>query len=218
VCGLTEAQVSTAKARRRTQAERRAATRAAVTTAALETLSERGYALMTLADVASAAGVSRGALLHYFPQKADLALGAIEEGEAIVLRRLRGLVAGIRDRPERDELMLDALYEIFSGVEFQAFLAVQVHARTDPALNARLREIVARATEQMGSIAADVWGVCGAAGLWETTAVILGTVRGLVLVADVSAPSNAKVWPKARLLLITAVHELRSGAPAADTC
>src|SRR5215510_10537853 len=144
--------------RRMTQAERRAVTRAKITTAALDLLGRVGYAQMTFADVAAAAGVSRGAMLHYFPQKTDLALGAIEEGETIVLRQLRDSVRAAQGQPDRDARILDGLYEVFAGPEFQAFLAFQVHARTDHELNLRLHEIVEHATEQMGLISAEGWG------------------------------------------------------------
>ena len=71
---------------RRTQAERRAATRAALLQAAIDTLVEEGYAAMTTRRVAERAGVSQGTQMHYFPTKTAFV------GEA--LRHLAERIAG----------------------------------------------------------------------------------------------------------------------------
>jgi len=63
---------------RRTQDERREATRDALLAAAVALLSERGVAATTLADVAERAGVSKGALTHHFDAKDALLDAALE--------------------------------------------------------------------------------------------------------------------------------------------
>jgi len=63
---------------RRTQDERREATRDALLGAAVSLLAERGIAAATLADVAERAGVSKGALTHHFDAK-DALLDAVLE-------------------------------------------------------------------------------------------------------------------------------------------
>lgn len=57
---------------RRTQAERRATTRAAIVAAARELFGAQGYADAALDEVVRRAGVTRGALYHHFESKADL--------------------------------------------------------------------------------------------------------------------------------------------------
>src|SRR5689334_22307751 len=69
----------TAPPARRTQAERRAATRALLLRAAVECLIERGYAATSVVDVQQRAGVSRGALQHYWPSRAALVVDAVKE-------------------------------------------------------------------------------------------------------------------------------------------
>jgi AcrR family transcriptional regulator len=64
-------------ARRRTQAERRARTRAALLQSAARGLSRDGYGNLTLERVASDAGYTRGALYHQFQGKEDLALAVV---------------------------------------------------------------------------------------------------------------------------------------------
>ena len=58
--------------RRRTQVQRRSETQAAILSAAIELLAEKGYAGFSASGVAARAGISRGAQEHYFPKKSDL--------------------------------------------------------------------------------------------------------------------------------------------------
>ena len=209
------AQPAGSAGQRQTQAQRRAATSAKITTAALAILGRVGYPQMTYADVADAAGVSRGALLHYFPQKGDLAIAAVAAGEAQVLGRLRELVAAAAATGDRQAAILDALYEIHAGPEFQGFLALQAHARTDPELNQRLHVIVERATREISRIAAAGWGssVAGSSELATLIAVALGTVRGLVVISEISQPPGENVWPAARAMILDRIRTLGRTAP-----
>src|SRR6476660_4910775 len=50
--------------------------------AALAVFSERGYHDASLDDVAAAAGVTKGAIYHYFDTKAELLLHAIEQHQS----------------------------------------------------------------------------------------------------------------------------------------
>lgn len=58
--------------KRRTQEERSAATRDALITAARRLWGERGYADVGTPEIATAAGVTRGAMYHQFADKAAL--------------------------------------------------------------------------------------------------------------------------------------------------
>jgi AcrR family transcriptional regulator len=78
-------------ARRRTQAERTATTRARLLEAGRELFAGHGYAAVSTQAVVEAAGVTRGALYHQFGDKAGLFAEVYEEVE-------RGLVAAITDR------------------------------------------------------------------------------------------------------------------------
>ena len=66
-----------AKPPRRTQAERSATTRARILKAAVNCLYRNGYGATTTVSVAASAKVSRGAMLHHFPSKADLMLATL---------------------------------------------------------------------------------------------------------------------------------------------
>lgn len=62
---------------RRTQAERRAASRTALLEAAAQGMSRHGYTRLSLEDVAKDAGYTRGAIYHQFPSKEALALAIV---------------------------------------------------------------------------------------------------------------------------------------------
>src|SRR5258707_15447100 len=63
---------------RKTQEQRRRETQEAVLSAALQVLIEAGYARFSAGRVAAQAGVSRGALEHYYPTKNDLLLAVTQ--------------------------------------------------------------------------------------------------------------------------------------------
>jgi AcrR family transcriptional regulator len=68
----------TGSAGRRTQADRRATTRAALLESAARELSRVGYGNLNLARVAADAGYTRGALYHLFADKEDLSLAVLD--------------------------------------------------------------------------------------------------------------------------------------------
>jgi AcrR family transcriptional regulator len=78
---------------RRTQADRTAATRAALVAAARKLFAEHGYAEVGTERVAQAAGVTRGALYHQFTDKADLFAAVLEAVEIDLTTRLIDAVA-----------------------------------------------------------------------------------------------------------------------------
>ena len=107
---------------RRTQQERTAATRARVLDATIEHLAECGYGRTTTVEVATRAGVSRGALVHHFSTRSDLVLAALEY---LCERRLAELEAGmarLTDADDRLSAFVDLMWSTFNGPLFAAQL------------------------------------------------------------------------------------------------
>ncbi len=77
---------------KRTQADRSAATRAALVTAARPLFAAKGYAAVGTDEVARAAGVTRGALYHQFAGKEELFAAVFEQVEAEISD---GIAAGL---------------------------------------------------------------------------------------------------------------------------
>lgn len=129
---------------RRTQAERRAHTHAALLDATAECLVERGYADTSTNDIIRLAGVSRGALLHHFSSKAELLGAAVEHVVNRCEMEFREAFAALPVEERTLERAVDQLWEIFRGPSFDAALELLVAARTDAELRAVLVEVLAR--------------------------------------------------------------------------
>lgn len=78
--------------KRRTQADRTAATRGALVGAARALFGTRGYADVGTEEVVARAGVSRGALYHQFGDKTELFAAVFEAIEEELVGRLGGLM------------------------------------------------------------------------------------------------------------------------------
>ena len=86
------------------QRERRVRTRSAVLRAAGRVFAERGYHGATLDDVVAEAGLSKGALYHYFPSKQDLFLALLEERLGAGISDVEAVIA--EGRTEQDQMEL----------------------------------------------------------------------------------------------------------------
>jgi AcrR family transcriptional regulator len=106
----------TAQAGRRTQAERRTATRSALVRATVDSLVELGYARTTTQEVQSRAGLSRGALTHHFTTKAELVLAAMDHLYEEFSESVRKAAVALPDDPTaRIRLGVELIWERFDG-------------------------------------------------------------------------------------------------------
>lgn len=80
-----------------TQAQRSASTQEAIIVAARDLFAERGYDGAGLEEIARTAGVSKGALYHHFPDKAEVLAAVYESLEADLCDRLIARFAGEAD-------------------------------------------------------------------------------------------------------------------------
>lgn len=143
----------------RTQQQRREETRRALLDAAVQSLIEVGFARTTTLEVQRRADVSRGALLHHFPSKAELLVAAVDHLAEMRAREMKSFASQLPpERPERGErgergdceagaqgepvpggdprtgAVLDLLWQCFSGTFFKVSMELRTAARTDPEL------------------------------------------------------------------------------------
>jgi AcrR family transcriptional regulator len=139
----------------RTQQQRREETRRALLDAAVESLIEVGFARTTTLEVQRRADVSRGALLHHFPSKAELLVAAVDHLAEMRARELKAFasqlppegteppVDGAPRRAGGEQVaggdartgaVLDLLWQCFSGTFFKVSMELRTAARTDPEL------------------------------------------------------------------------------------
>jgi len=195
--------VSSAPARpaRRTQAERRAATRKALLDATIDVLVDRGYSGLTTTLVCERAGVTRGAQAHYFATKADLVVQALSHlTDALVAELVSKPLDVAGDPAGQYAVLLDRLWEIFSGPVSSAQLELFVAARTDPELHRHLVQFEQAVSDTLADAARQV-----APQLVErpefasvmTTA--SATIRGLRMLRAVASERTVqRAWPPAR--------------------
>jgi len=186
----------------RTQQQRRDQTRRALLDAAIESLIEVGFARTTTLEVQRRAGVSRGALLHHFPSKAELLVAAVDhlaEMRATEMKALAQELPPAVAEPDaapgadaRTDVVLGLLWQCFSGTFFRVAMELRTAARTDPELRAvltvaelSLRErIVAQSRSLFGAAVADHPGLERALDL--TLQLMIGAAMSSVLHGDTS--------------------------------
>jgi AcrR family transcriptional regulator len=135
---------------RRTQAQRRQATQAAVLAAALDVLIADGYANFSASRVAARAGVSRGALERYFPTRNDLLLAATQHAMDAAVAHAERLAAG-GGRRSVAQFLRDSEH-FFFGPLYRAMLELAIAAASHADLAKPHRPIVARARKRLNRI------------------------------------------------------------------
>jgi AcrR family transcriptional regulator len=116
--------------KRRSQADRTASTRAALIAGARALFADRGYADVSTPELASAAGVTRGALYHQFGDKQGLFLAVVNAVEADVTARLAQQVAasGATDPASALHAAVDAWLDACEDPEVRRVLLVEAPA------------------------------------------------------------------------------------------
>ncbi len=139
-------------AARQPQQDRSRATRERLLSATIEMLASSGWAATTVAGVAEAAGVSRGAAQHHFPTRDALTTAALEQMFDELTRRVAESMSEFPAGPERIDLVVRRAVEVYTGVAFKAALQVWAAAASDPELRDQilpLEEKFARAAHRM---------------------------------------------------------------------
>lgn len=194
---------SAVRPRPRTQAERRAETRAALLDATIESLVAYGYAKTTTGRIAELAGVSRGAQTLYFPSRAELVAAAVAH---LAERRIQAVHERFAAKPISLEEGLDAIWEECQGPVFDAALELWVASRTDPELR---KKLLAFERDVATAIAHEAEEALGPAarrpGFIDDLVFALAAIRGLALLRISNGESSralAERWRQARERLV----------------
>ena len=172
--------------RRRTQVERRKETQAAILSASIELLAEKGYAGFSASRVAARAGVSRGAQEHYFPKKRDLVAASTRYAMAEAVEHARSLACDAsKSKDPIQKFLLDSEHFFFRPV-YRAMIELMIAARSDRALMRIVHPIAQDARHVLNGIWTDTLGAAGyprhnAQRFIELTHYLL---RGLFLVTN----------------------------------
>jgi AcrR family transcriptional regulator len=189
--------------RPRTQAERRAETRAALLDATIECLVTYGYAQTTTGRIAELAGVSRGAQIPYFRTRAELVGAAVAH---LAEERSKAVNARFAEGPVSLEEALDVLWEEHQGTAFDAALELWVASRTEPELRDNLHRIERDVAKRIAREAETALGATARRpGFTDDLMFALATIRGLALLQISTGGSSRALdalWEQARARLV----------------
>jgi AcrR family transcriptional regulator len=189
----------------RTQEERRAETQAKVLEATIKSLLDYGYAQTTTRQVAALAGVSPGAMAHYYPRRVDLVASAIERLAEQHLQEWRAMAESLpAESEERLPALADRLWEVFSSPLFAVFVKLWIAAADDAELYGRLAVAERRMARAIATLAAEsIDGLRDQAGWEGRLLVALAAMRGLALMEHFEPRTGpqADPWPIARATL-----------------
>lgn len=144
---------------RRTQAERSAETRGRLLDAAIQVLKDEGYANLTISKVAQRAGLTNGAIQHYFPSRVELMLAVMEAVYPVLeipFDRIAAQDLNIRDRIDQ---LVEAFWKIYRRPEYVAIWDIGLGSRNDKVLRARFdsfqQHIFERVAQSLAALFAD---------------------------------------------------------------
>jgi AcrR family transcriptional regulator len=172
----------TETATREPQQDRSRATRRRLLEAAVECLSDLGWAGTTVTVVAERAGVSRGAAQHHFPTHEDLFTAAVEHVAEVRLGEIRREAANLPRGSSRTEAVVLMLSRLYTGPLWRAALQVWVAASSDGALRERVVPLEAKVGRAAHEVAVGLLGADESVpGVREMVQATLDLVRGLGL-------------------------------------
>ena len=123
-------------AARRTQAERSATTRAALADAAIDVLTEHGWAAVTAIEVCNRAGLTRGAFHHHYDGLPALLADALRRLYATMTRPGRPPPAGLPS-------LIDATWAAIGNPRFKAVIEAWLAMANEPGLREEIGPAVA---------------------------------------------------------------------------
>jgi AcrR family transcriptional regulator len=123
-------------------AERTAAMRKRLIDAAIDCLGRLGYGATTLQVVTDAAGVSRGAVLHHFPNKVDLMIAVAEYAAGKQNRLVARLLGSTKPGMDRYLAITMATWEAMTRPPAIALLEIMMGSRSDPELGERFPAVI----------------------------------------------------------------------------
>ena len=126
---------------RKNQKQRSASMQACLLEATIDSLVQKGYRESSTNDICKRAGVSRGALLHHYPYKAELMSASVEYLFQKRHQEFRDQISSSKKSTDQLDNVLESMWNIYKGPTFQAWLELLVAARTDIKLKDSLREV-----------------------------------------------------------------------------
>jgi AcrR family transcriptional regulator len=132
---------------RRSQAERRASSRAKLVTATVQCLAEQGYARTSLPEVVRRAGLSNGGLWRHFRSKGELLAAASLEAERTLLTTATERSASEGELSDRIDAVVNQLMAWAAQPAMHAIVELLLASRGDDELRRALASVDERASQ-----------------------------------------------------------------------
>lgn len=160
---------------RRRQADRSEATRAALIRAAIDTVSERGYAGATAAAIAARANVTRGALQHHFGTIQDLLLEVVRYVSQELVGEIEAEISQRDTLDQRIGAIADRYWQVYGGADYFALIEIWMGSRSNDGFRAKIESLMKQITEKRN----DYWRELLAD--YPLTELEVDTMRGALL-------------------------------------
>lgn len=174
-----------------TNPERSAATKAKLIAATIEALHRYGYAATTTILVAKNANVSRGAMLHHYPNKVALILACMKETYEAEMAYYRQELSPIGDPVERILRLMDAAWDCFKSPAGVARTEIWMATRSDADLADQLvplyRSEFERSKRGMLRLMKEA-GILDEVFTYDFLTFSVATFRGLAMSAALGTP------------------------------
>lgn len=166
------------RAPRRTQVERSEATRGSLLRAAVGIIGERGWTAASTRLVAARAGVTRGALQHYFESHEDLLKAAVDEMMIQLHQKLNTKELSGRPIEERVERLLQHYYAVYSSGLYGTVLSAALDLNSS--VNGYMRERIAEEQDTIDRTWREVFADTGLADdeLRPVRRLVISMIRG----------------------------------------
>ncbi|MGE0484576.1 MAG: TetR/AcrR family transcriptional regulator [Gammaproteobacteria bacterium] len=189
---------------------------ARIVDAFIDCLDRHGYAATSIGRVLDCAGVSRGAMQHHFPAKADLVVAVAER----LMQTSLEVVAVSAQRRER--VVADELAAMWSRLvdtsAYRALLEILNAMRTDAALRARVQPTLAQWNSAFEAQALRLYrAASGDDGeVREVLILVRCALRGLVIQASIAPDADLTRAVVRRLIDLVAPRLLPRDADAPE--
>jgi AcrR family transcriptional regulator len=168
---------------RRTQADRKAATRSALLDATIRSLVDLGYARTTTTEIVNRASLSQGALFKHFPTKEALLAVAAAELCASLFPKFRKAMRTHRAGKDPIERAIRGLWSVFETDEVRVLHELYAAAPTEPALRDALIPIMKAHRDHIhGEAMAFFPDLAGSDAFAPTVDLVITAMQGAALV------------------------------------
>jgi len=177
---------------RRKQEERSAVARAKLISAAITLFCERGFSRTATADIASLAGLTRGAIQHHFASRQELVTSILLDVEAKVIESFTAAAPKPNvDLEERIDILIDGLSKVSQSPLYLAAMDIWFTSRSDPDLREVVVQSVGRYTDHFRRLWQSTFGdEISEEVITECRRVTVAVSRGLVF-SRLIAPDNS---------------------------